>query len=189
MGGGAPRPVVVYFYSLEDERENRTLDTTVFCDEGVALSLRMFRCVKIDVETIDDRALRKQYRETPGFLIVDPHAQVMDRIAGKSAVSVSRMKGFVGKSWNKLFTMRQRDYLKGMKKVLDELDKLSGKKTVLNAKKARLASRPNPSKARALQKEEEELAKWEARIQKDEEDIKKKCTLKKEWLEDPAEAD
>jgi hypothetical protein len=181
--------VVVWFYNLEDEKENKTLETTVFCDEGVALSLRMFRTVKIDVESITDADLKKKYGDTPGFVIVDPHAQVMSQATGRSALSASRFRSFVGDAWDKLFTMRQKDYLKEMKGILDELDKLSGKKTVLEAQKARLAARPNPAKAKELQKDAEELAKWEAQIQKDENDIKGRCTLKDEWVKPAEEAE
>ena len=141
-----------------------------------------------DVESISDSELRKKYSSTPGFLILDPHAGVMAQTSGRSATSASRFRGFVGQAWDKLFTMRQRDYLKEMKGILDELDKLSGKKTVLQAQKARLATRPNPAKARELQKDEEELAKWEAQIQKDEQDIKSRCTLQEEWVKPAEEA-
>ena len=148
----------------------------------------MFRTVKIDVEGIDDSKLRHEYGETPGFLVVDPHKNELLHIRGRRAVSVSRFKGFVGKCWGKLFEMRQRDFLKGMKKILDRLDKVSGKKTVLQAKKARLEGRPNARKAREIAQEEQELAEEEASIQRDEEEIKKRCKLRDEYLKPADEA-
>jgi hypothetical protein len=186
--GGDPKPLVVWFYSLEDEKENRTLETSVYTNEPIALSLRKYRTVKIDVESIADGKLRREYRETPGFLVIDPHKEVLAELKGKSAVSVSRFKGFVAQSWSALFEMRQRDFLKGMTKILDELDKISGKKTILQAKKARLAKRPNPGKARALAKEEAELAAAEAAVQQKEEDLKNRCKLKDRYLKPAGEA-
>jgi hypothetical protein len=181
--GGEARPLCVWFYSLEDERENRTLETSIFNNESVALSLRMYRTVKIDVESIKDGKLREEYGQTPLFVVIDPLKVELSRIAGKRAVSVSRFKGFVAKSWASLFEMRQRDFLKQMTKILDRLDRVSGQLTVLRAKKARLARKPNPAKARALAKEEEKLNQEQAQIEADEEEIKKRCVLKKKYRE------
>jgi hypothetical protein len=159
----------------------------VFTSEPVALALRMFRCVKVDVESIQDSKLRDQYGSTPMFVIVDPKKNEVATLAGKRAVSASRFKGFVAGGWGKLFEMRQRDFVKQMTKILDRLDRVSGKMTVLKAKKARLESRPNAGKARALAKEEAELNEEQAQIEKDELEIKKRCKLKEEFLEDDAE--
>ena len=182
LGGGDPEALIVWFYSLEDEKENRNLESGIFADEPTALLLRKFKRVKIDIESVSDPKLRREYGTTPCFVSVDPEGAAIGKVAGKDSLSRSRFKGFVNDAWTTLYTMRDKDYLGQMKKILDRLDKVSGKMTVLNAKKTRLAKRPNPSKMRALAREEAELKEEEAKIQQDEEEIKKACTFRDKYL-------
>ena len=184
--GGEVKPLVVWFYSLDDERRNRTLETSVFCEEGIALSLKMFRTVKINVESIGDSRIKKKYGDTPGFFFYDPKKELLASIIGGRAVSVSKFKGVVERAWAPLFETRRRDFIKAMKKILDRLDKVSGNKTVLQAQKTRLAQKPNARKARQIRQEEAELAAEEAKIKADEDEIMKRCKLRKKYLE-PAE--
>jgi len=142
----------------------------------------MYRRIKIDIETVTDPKLKKKYGKTPCFVIVAPNAEVMGDISGRKAASRSRFKGFLNKTFSQLFKMAAKAYLKAMTQILNRLDSVSGKRTVLNAKKARLAKKPNPSKARALEKESRKLDEIEAKIEADEEAIKKSCVLREKWL-------
>lgn len=189
LTGGDPEPFVVWFYSREQEKDNRTLETGTFADEGVALLMQRFKRVKIDVDTIKEAALAKEYGETPGFVVIDPNGEVMATLAGKAAMSRSRFKGFLGHCWDRIFTMSQKEYTKLMGKILDRLDRVSGSLTVLQAKKARLAKRPNPGKARQLEKEEAALKEEEAKIVADEDEIKKACGLRDKYLPSAGDGD
>ena len=188
MGGGAPGAMIVWFYSLEDEKENRNLESGLFKDEPTALSLKMFKRVKIDIETVTDRQLTKKYGKTPGFVLLDPQGGVLGQLSGKKASSRGSFKGLLSKSWSRLFTMKQRDYLKQMTKILNRLDSIDGKLTVVKAKEARLAAKPNPAKKRELAKEKAELDAEKTKIEGAESEIKKRCSLKEEYLE-PQEDD
>ena len=142
----------------------------------------MFRRVKIDVETITESRLKAKYGKTPNFVLITPNAEILAQLKGKSATSRSRFKGFLTGCWGKLFKMPAKRYLKSMTDILNRLDGVSGKRTVLNAKKARLAKRPNASKAAALEKESARLDEVEAKIEADEAEIKKRCVLKEKWI-------
>jgi hypothetical protein len=175
--------MIVWFFSLEDDKANRNLESGLFKDEPVALSLKMFKRVKIDVETISDDRLLKQYGKTPGFVILDPQGGILGQLAGKKASSRGTFKSLLSKSWGKLYTMKQRDYLKQMTKILNRLDSIDGKLTVIKAKEARLQAKPNPGKARALAKDKAVLETEKADIEADEAAVKKNCALKPAYLE------
>ena len=176
--GGDPAAMIVWFYSLENEKENRNLETGIFADEPTALAMKIFTRIKIDIETVSDPELRRKYGRTPCFVSIDPNGDELEMVKGKSATSRSRFKSFLVKTWTCLYEMKQKAFVKQMTKILDRLDKVSGKKTVLNAKKARLAKRPNAAKQRALAKEEAALTEAETSIQRDEAAVKRSCKLK-----------
>jgi hypothetical protein len=178
---GGEKALIVWFFSLEDEKANKNLETGIFADEPTALAMRMFKCVKINIDSVTDADLRGKYGNTPTFVSMDPKGEEIALVSAKSATSRSRFKSFLTKSWTYLFEMSQKDFTKPMGKILDRLDKVSGKKTVLNAKKQRLAKRPNPAKQRALAREEAELNEIETEITRDEEAIKKSCLLKEKF--------
>ena len=170
-------------------KENRGLESGIFRDEPTALALQMYKRVKIDVETITLESLKKAYRSTPGFVVIDPKGVVLGKITGKKATARSGFKGLLSKTWGQLFTMKQRDYLKLMTKILNRLDSVDGKLTVIKAKEARLATKPNAGKSRVLAKEKAALAVEKEKIEADEAEIKKRCTLKSEYLEPEGDAE
>jgi len=178
----------VWFHSLEDAKVNRALETSTFADEPIALMMQVFRRVKIDIESVTEKKILSKYGKTPCFVIITPTAEVLGILKGKSAGSRSRFKGFLSKSFSQLFKTPVKAYLKAMTGILNRLDSVSGKRTVLNAKKARLAKKPNAAKARSLERETKKLDEVEAKIEADEEEIKKACVLKKKWLPESEKA-
>ena len=86
------------------------------------------------------------------------------------------------KTWNKSFDTKLRTYAKGITKILDRLDRLTGKQTILGQQRARLAQKPNPRKAAALKKEETVLKQEEAKILEDEQTILAKVALRPQYL-------
>ncbi len=179
--------MIIWFFSLENDKANKNLESGIFADEPTALAMRKFKRVKIDVETITDPKLRRKYGDTPCFISMDPLGNEIAMVAGKSATSRSRFKTFLGKTWKTLFDTAQKAFVKQMTGILNRLDKVSGKMTVLKAKETRLAKKPNASKARALAKEKAVLTAQETKIKSDEEEIKKSCKLKKEFIGAAAE--
>jgi hypothetical protein len=173
--------MIVWFYSLEDDRENKNLENGIFKDEPTALAMKMFSRVKIDIESVSDRDLKRKYGRTPTFVCLDPNGAELAVVSGKQATSRSRFKGFLEGSWNSLFETDVKKFTKDMREILDRLDKVNGKLTVLNAKKQRLARRPNARKQRELADEEKQLKEEEAVITKDEAEIKKACLLREEF--------
>jgi small-conductance mechanosensitive channel len=85
-------------------------------------------------------------------------------------------------TWNKSFDTKLRTYAKGMTKILDRLDRLTGKQTILEQQRARLAESPNPRKEASLKKEADELAQEEKQILEDEQELLAKVTLQSEYL-------
>ena len=177
-----PRPTVVWFFSVEDERENQSCETTVFQNEQVGLSLRRFRLVKIDVESIQDGKFRQRYaRTTPSFHFIDPSGKTVTKIEGKQATSLSRFSGTLKQTWATMFAMNQRTFVKAMTKILDRLDRVTAQRTVLEAKKRRLQDKPNRAKSAAIAADEAELVKVEEKIQEDEQAVIDRCVLRKEF--------
>ena len=178
------RPTLVWFYSIEDEKENRSCEASVFANEKLGLALKRFRCVKIDVESITDARMRREYgSKTPAFRMIDPAGKTVATIAGKSATSLSRFRGMVTSTWRKMFTMDQGAFVKKMTKILDRLDRVTAKRTVLAAKKQRVEQRGQRAKLAAIAKDEEELAALEQEIEKDEKKVIDGCQLKAVFLE------
>ena len=176
------RPTVVWFFSLEDERANQTCETTVFQNEKLGLALKRFRLVRVDVETINDARLRKQYSNTPAFHVIDPKGQTLARLQGKQATSLSRFSSMVGTAWKKMFATDQRNFVKSMTKILTRLDRVTAEKTVLAAKRQRLEEKGSRAKLASLARDEAELAEVEAEIEKDEKQIIQKCALRPSYM-------
>ena len=183
-----PRPTVVWFFDIEDDAANRSCETTVFQNERLALSLKRFRLVKIDVESITDAKMRREYaRNTPAFHVIDPAGKTLASLAGKNATSLSRFNGMIKTSWGKLFSQSQGKFVKQMTKILDRLDRVTAQRTVLNAKKQRLEQRGQRGKLAKLAREEEELAEAEEKIEQDERKLIESCRLKKIYLDKDGE--
>ena len=177
-----PQPTLVWFFSLDNERENQSCESTVFQNEQVGLALKRFRCVKIDVESIQDARLRERYgRSTPAFHVIDPAGKTVSKLEGKSATSLSRFNGMLKGTWGRMFTVSQRAFVKDMTKILDRLDRVTAQRTVLNSKKQRLEEKGNRAKLAALARDEAELAEQQTEIEQDEQQIIERCELRKEF--------
>jgi hypothetical protein len=177
------RPTIVWFYSVEDDRANQVCEGTIFQNEQIGLSLKRFRCVRIDVDEISDSKLRTQYDNTPSFVVYDPKGETVAKLEGRSATSTSRFSGMVRQAWGKLFTMKQKDFVKSMTKILDRMDRVSSQQQVLTAKKQRAEKKGNRAKLAAIAREEAELNAVLAEVQDDETAILERCQLRAEYRE------
>lgn len=180
-GTGDMRPAVVWFYDPDQDEANQSLESKVFTDESLALSLRMFRRYRVNVREISDERIREEYGGTPSFHFFDPANAMLFTLAGKKVDSLSTFDAAVEKAWRSSFTTSRKDFARDMTKILDRLDKVEGRKTNLALQKARLAEKPNPRKERELAAEEQELAKAAEAIAKDEKSLFDGVALRAEY--------
>ena len=175
-------PAVVWIYSPEDEKENASASGTLFQSEGVGIALKKFRTLRVDVTRIASERIRRQYKTTPAFHFYDPSGDLIGKIEGKSATSLSKFSTVMERAWNKSFAVKLRDYSKKMTKILDRLDRYTGKKQVLDQSLARLAQKPNPRKQRQLDEDAQELEKMAQKIAEDEQEVIASVILRSSYL-------
>lgn len=176
-------PTVVWICDISDDKSMRALDGKIFKNENVGMALSRFNCFRVNVLEMPDGDLKDKYmRALPAFEFYDPAANLVTRAAGKRAGSLSRFSKNVDKCWNASFTMSLKAYQKGMKDILDRLDRYETKKQVVDKKRERLEKRPNPAMKQKLDKEQAELDEQRAGIEEDEKKLIASCTLKPEFL-------
>jgi len=177
------RPSVVWLCDNSDDKAVTKISQVIMRNEPTGLALKRFNCFRVNVLDMPEGDLRKKYeREAQAFYFYDPALKQIARLAGKRARSLSAFGACLGKTWSKTFTMALKPFQKGMKGILDRLDKLDNKKKIINRKRAKLAEKPNPGKQRAL---DAELRKFDAdriKVEEDERALEEKCALKPGFL-------
>jgi hypothetical protein len=180
-------PTVVWIYDVEDEKENRLLETRVFQDLKVGVALKRFACLKGNIATIPDEAVAERLRRrSPIFLFYDPAGEPFARLEGKRATSRSGFYRVVEKLWRTSFELKLRSFTGRMTKILDRIDRLEKEKQLLAAKKSRAEG--NPRKLRGIVREEDELEEEERAVLEDEEELLADCRLRKEFVSGNPEA-
>jgi hypothetical protein len=180
-------PSVVWLIDLTDDKTNTKIEGTVFQNEDVGLLLKRFNCYKVDVRNLPSGDLQEKYLREVGFHFFDPAGEPTLRpLVGKRSASLSTFSSYVEKVWDGSYTMRQKEFTKRMKDVLDGLDRVDSKKQVLAKKKEKLAERPNPRLQRAVEKEEAEIAEEAKAVEELEKEITAECTLRPEFLPEPS---
>jgi hypothetical protein len=168
----AERPMLIYITSDDPENSDvRKLESVVFASESVAVGTKFFDCYKITAgSALQDRILKEAGRYTPRLVLLDRDFNV-EKVLQRSGISggklIRAMKGVARKEYVNRFDTMVRDYIK----LLNELDRLEGKKAKIADDRARLADKPNASKARRVDRDEkeykaemEEWAKKEAEL-------------------------
>ncbi len=180
------RPTILWFSRLDDE-ENAAIEGTVFGDEALGLSLKQFRCLRIDVETIEDAKLREEYgAKTPMFVTFNPKGEVIGEISNKKVTSLSSFRKLVASSWSRVFETNHRKFGKDMKEILDRIDAVAGKRTTLQAKLERYEAKNNASKVGQVKKDLAECDAEDKQILEDEKKILDGCELRDEFRSDDA---
>ena len=179
------RPSVVWFQDLEEEKTITRADA-IFQNENIGLAMKRFNCFKVDVHGIPDGDLKEKYLKQVGFHFFDPKAEAVGRpLVGKRQTSLSAFNSALERAWSKVFTMTIKEYQKRMKKVLDGFDKVDVKKQAVDRDRADLADKPNPVKARQLDKKQAELDEAKKAVEEEEKGIIDECTLREEYLPEP----
>ena len=176
------KPSVVWMQDLEAEKDI-TKANAIFQNENIGLAMKRFNCFTVDVQAIPDGPIKEKYFRQIGFHFFDPKGNAVGKpLTGKRSSSLSAFNRIIERAWNKVFTMTIKDYQKQMKKVLDGFDKVDVNKQAIDRDRAKLAKKPNPAKAKALEREEAEMASAKKKVEELEAGITAKCALKPEFL-------
>jgi hypothetical protein len=182
-------PTVVWIYNPEDERANTACEGNLFQNEGVGLALKKFRTYRLNYHDIPNERLQKEYKNTPAFHFFDPAGKLITKTQGKKVSSLSGFSKALNATWAKSFDTKLSDYQKKMTKILDRLDRVDGRKQVLEQSKGRLLAKPNPRKQRALDMEEAELNKLAEKIAEDEKSLIASVKVRESILENEKDKD
>jgi hypothetical protein len=176
-------PSVVWLCDVSDDKAVTKIDQVIMRNEPVGITLQRFNCFRVNVLDMPDGDLKKKYeKEAQAFYFFDPAAKQVSRLVGKRATSLSAFSSYMEKTWNVSYKMKLKAYQKGMKHILDQLDRLDGQKQTLNRQRAKLAERPNPSAQRALDAKLRKFEEARAKVETDQQALKDKCVLKPQFL-------
>jgi hypothetical protein len=164
----AERPMIVYVPSDDPtDKTTRKLEQVVFKNEKLAVGSKFFDTIKISAgDALQDRILKEKTR-VPRMVFLrrdySVHAVLQQRQLSPSRI-LRAMKSLVKKEYVNNFDKMVKDYIK----LLNELDRLEGRRTLLADTRNRLAGKPNAAKARKLARMEAEYkADREAWVEKE----------------------
>ncbi len=134
------------FYLTTDKARAKSkmnlLENTVLMDERVATAAKFFNCRKIDGDTLDsDHPLFSELkgRQLPRMVVVSAEGKKVSAVEGK--VSATRLYGAMKKSAEREFVVKLDKLVKHHRQLLNDLDKLNGRRTVLASKEERADGR------------------------------------------------
>jgi len=176
------KPSVVWMQDLEEEK-SITKANAIFQNENIGLAMKRFNCFKVDVHGIPDGDLKEKYIRQVGFHFFDPKGEPIGKpLTGKRSTSLSAFNRIVERAWNKIFTMTIKVYQKKMKKVLDGFDKVDVKKQAIERDRTKLARKPNPAKAKQVERDQAEVDKATKKVEDLERGIVDECALRPAFL-------
>lgn len=155
---------VLYVYDSGAGSRLAKFQNTLFANEDVGVALKVFRKVGIDVSK--DQVARDHFgQKVPSFVTFN----VKGEQSGELTMSGYKAKaGDVLKLLNKAAKghgdMPLKTFVKKYRSFLNELDQIEGKKSTCAQKKARLGASGKAAKIAKVAKEEQAIAKREAKI-------------------------
>lgn len=147
---------VLYFLTTDDARDKSRMNivqSTVLMDERVATAAKFFNCVRMNGDSLEkDHALYSELKgkNLPRMVVLTSSGKKVGSIEGK--VSPSRLYGMMKKSAEKEYSVRLDTLVKRHRDLLNQIDKLDGRKKVLASKEQRSEGREN-SDIRKLRRE------------------------------------
>lgn len=184
------KPTVVWLYDVADDKSLKKIDGVIMKNEGVGIALQRFNTYRVNVLDMPDCELKDKYlKRLPAFHFFDPAAKPLRAVTGKRAGSLSMFTKLMEATWNKSFTMTLKKFQKGMKDVLDALDKYEVKKQVVDKKRERLEEKPNRGVQRQVDAEQAKLDVMRKEIDELEKEVVDKCTLRPKFLTEEAGED
>ncbi len=154
----AEKPVIVYVTSDDaTDSTTRKLEEVVFKSEQLGVGAKFFDTVKMSAgDAMQDRVLKDAGKSEPRLVFLNRDYTVNTVLESKSLSSgriTKAMESLVRDNYSDNFDSMVKEYIK----LLNEMDRLEGKKSTLADQRARLADKPNAGKAKKLDREEEEI--------------------------------
>ena len=167
----AEKPMLVYITSDDpSDSVTRKLEDVVFAQESVGIGCKLFDTIKMTAgDAAQDRLISENGRYTPRLVLITRDykvQQVLQRKQLSPGKILKAMKATARKEYKNNFDRMVRDYVK----LLNERDRLDGRRAKLADDKARLQAKPNASKAKKIAREEKkyeaDLQAWEEKERK-----------------------
>ena len=157
-------------YVLSDDANDTTtrkLEEVVFKGEKLAIGTKFFDCYKVsEADALQDRMLAEAGKYTPRIVFMSRTFEVK-AVLEKSQLSAGKIQKEMGDLVRDEYEDSFDKMCSAYAKLLNELDRLEGKKAQIADKKTRLKDKPNASKERKLEREEKELeteyGEWDAK--------------------------
>jgi hypothetical protein len=156
-GTRAEKPMMVYVTSDDPtDKDTRKLEAVVFKSEKVGLGAKFFDTIKISHgDALQDRILKEHGRFAPRIVLLSRDYEVTD-VLQRNQLSAGKllkaMKRLARKEYVTSFETMVRSYTK----LLNDLDRLESKKSMLADQRRRLQEKPNRSRERKVAREEKE---------------------------------
>ena len=161
----AERPMMVYVTSPDPtNRDARKFEDVVLKSEAVAIGAKFFDCIRISEANADeDRLLAKAGRGAPRLVFLNREYKVTGTISGRSLSSsrISKAMNVVVKaSYENNYDKMVKAYIK----LLTRMDGMESVRQRIADKRTRLATKPNASKLKKLERDQrqydEDMAEW-----------------------------
>ena len=153
------KPMMIYVQHDDDtDMTVRKLEDVVFVDERVALGAKFFDTIKVSPgNALQDRILKEAGKGTPRMIFLKRDYSVATVLRGKQ-ISGSKMLKAMSRVARKEYVSSFDKMVRSYRKLLNDVDRLEGKKAMIAQSRARLQGKRNPSKAKKLAREEKKLA-------------------------------
>ena len=156
---------MLYLYdSSAGGKKVQAFEATLFKNEQLALAMKPFRCLKLDVSK--DQVARERYgRSLPRFITFNAKGQQVSEVALKGYKASARpVLGVLVKAAKGHGDMPLTTFVKKYRTFLNDLDKLEDRKGTFAKRKARAEAKKSASKLKKLAKEESRIAKDEQEL-------------------------
>jgi predicted nuclease with TOPRIM domain len=154
----AERPMLVYVMSDDNtDSATRKLEDVCFADERVGIGSKFFDCIKITAgDAMQDRLISKHGKDTPRLLMVTRDYNVKDVLSKKKLSSGKIVRGMSKLTKSEYKTSFDK-MVSNYAKLLNELDRLEGKKGQIADSIKRASG--NKSKLKKAEREQAEYEK------------------------------
>ena len=156
----ADKPMMIYITA--DDATNkltRKLEDVVFANEQLGIGCKFFDTIKVsEGNALQDRLLKEAGKDAPRIVLMTREYKV-SAVLGKSKLSAGKMLKAMKVLAKKEYVNSFEKMVRGYTKLLNELDRLEGKKAQIADARARLQDKPSPSKAKKVAREEAEYKK------------------------------
>ena len=163
----ADKPMLIYV--TDDDatgKLTRKLEDVVFANEQLGIGTKFFDTIKVSAgNALQDRMLKDAGKGTPRLIFMTRDYKVV-AVHGKTKMTAGKviksMKRLAKMEYKSSFEKMVRSYTK----LLNNLDRLEGKKAQIADMRARLQNKPSASRAKKLEREEKkhqkEMDEWRA---------------------------